>query len=402
MSEPGSAPVTSPTTEPDPYAVLGIGPDADEREIARAYRRAARRTHPDMGGSAAEFAVVQAAWEALSDPAEILDDQDVWDLADWGTAAVEPDDDAAPAAAAQPADPEPPSADGPAPDAPTPDLPPVGSAHPPDRADLPSEAGAAARPPAHPGAARTPYAAGAVRLPEPRLGTPRRAQVRTYGPLDRALLGTGLVLAGLAAGSVAVAGAHISENVYVLAETWVVAWSVGIAVGRHFGTQGLVRWVPVWALLSAAPLSFAVEGGELSPAALVLLAGVGLSCAALAWWLVRRAHRAAMPSTRLREAERAGRVLERHRIAGEWNLVREALAAPGSTVERLLDAEPSRGARCWTSLDARTGQSRSRCLDLEVQEGTWLVFDQHGRVLAVAPPRAKDAWVEAVRRGTGR
>lgn len=400
MSEPGSAPGTSATTEPDPYAVLGIAPDADSGEIARAYRRAARRTHPDMGGSAAEFAVVQAAWEALSDPAEILDDQDVWDLADWGTAADEPDD-AARAAAAQPVDPEPPSAGAPPPDGPPPDAPPAGSDLPPD-ADVPSEAGAVAWPPAHPGAARTPYAAGAVRLPEPRLGSPRRARVRTYGHIDRTLFATALVFAALAAGSVAVAGARISGNVYVLAATWVVAWSVGIAVGRHFGAQGLVRWVPVWALLSAAPLSFAVEGGELSPAALVLLAGVGLSCAALTWWLIRRAHRAAMPSTRLREAERAGRVLERHRIAGEWNLVREALTTPGSTVERMLDGEPSRGARCWTSLDVRTGQSRSRCLDLEVQEGTWLVFDQRGRVLAVAPPRAKDAWVEAVRRGAGR
>lgn len=49
----------------DPYTVLGVPRDADEPAIHRAYRRAVRRTHPDVGGSAAEFEEVQAAYESL-------------------------------------------------------------------------------------------------------------------------------------------------------------------------------------------------------------------------------------------------------------------------------------------------------------------------------------------------
>ena len=32
---------------PDFYALLGVAPDADAREIARAYRRRLREVHPD-------------------------------------------------------------------------------------------------------------------------------------------------------------------------------------------------------------------------------------------------------------------------------------------------------------------------------------------------------------------
>jgi curved DNA-binding protein CbpA len=53
----------------DPYAVLGVAPDADGPAIHAAYRRAVRRTHPDAGGSAAEFEAVQDAYETLRDPA---------------------------------------------------------------------------------------------------------------------------------------------------------------------------------------------------------------------------------------------------------------------------------------------------------------------------------------------
>lgn len=49
-----------------PYDVLLIEPDADEREIARAYRRRVLETHPDQGGSSREFQLVKAAYEALT------------------------------------------------------------------------------------------------------------------------------------------------------------------------------------------------------------------------------------------------------------------------------------------------------------------------------------------------
>jgi len=55
----------------DPYGVLGVGRQASSDEIARAYRRAARATHPDGGGSDAGadgFQAVSDAYDVLRDP----------------------------------------------------------------------------------------------------------------------------------------------------------------------------------------------------------------------------------------------------------------------------------------------------------------------------------------------
>ena len=49
-----------------PFDVLSVDPDADEAEIERAYRRRVLETHPDQGGSSAEFQRVKAAYEELS------------------------------------------------------------------------------------------------------------------------------------------------------------------------------------------------------------------------------------------------------------------------------------------------------------------------------------------------
>ncbi|MFM8625361.1 MAG: J domain-containing protein [Actinomycetota bacterium] len=60
----------------DPYLVLGVARDASESEIRDAYRRLARRLHPDVAGDAGStgptgptMAEVNAAWSTLSDPA---------------------------------------------------------------------------------------------------------------------------------------------------------------------------------------------------------------------------------------------------------------------------------------------------------------------------------------------
>ena len=47
----------------DPYIVLGVPRQASGEEIARAYRRAARASHPDSGdvGSAERFQAVRGA-----------------------------------------------------------------------------------------------------------------------------------------------------------------------------------------------------------------------------------------------------------------------------------------------------------------------------------------------------
>jgi len=52
----------------DYYKVLGVARDADEKTIKRAFRKAALAAHPDKGGSEAKMAVVNEAYEVLSNP----------------------------------------------------------------------------------------------------------------------------------------------------------------------------------------------------------------------------------------------------------------------------------------------------------------------------------------------
>jgi curved DNA-binding protein CbpA len=54
----------------DPYVVLGVARQASGEEIARAFRRAARASHPDGGGagSGEGFQAVSDAYEVLRDP----------------------------------------------------------------------------------------------------------------------------------------------------------------------------------------------------------------------------------------------------------------------------------------------------------------------------------------------
>ena len=67
MSEPGQ----------DLYGLLGVGPDADAREVARAYRRRLREVHPDTRDGPvdgpdpahADLRALQEAYALLRDPA---------------------------------------------------------------------------------------------------------------------------------------------------------------------------------------------------------------------------------------------------------------------------------------------------------------------------------------------
>jgi len=52
----------------DYYKVLGVSRDADEKTIKKAYRKAALAAHPDKGGSEAKMAIVNEAYEVLSNP----------------------------------------------------------------------------------------------------------------------------------------------------------------------------------------------------------------------------------------------------------------------------------------------------------------------------------------------
>lgn len=52
-----------------PYEILGVPPGATQAEVRSAYARAARLAHPDAGGTAGMFGLVQEAYDTLSDPA---------------------------------------------------------------------------------------------------------------------------------------------------------------------------------------------------------------------------------------------------------------------------------------------------------------------------------------------
>ena len=52
----------------DPYEILGVGRDAEEAAVRSAYRKLAKTAHPDSGGDADVFLLVQKAHELLLDP----------------------------------------------------------------------------------------------------------------------------------------------------------------------------------------------------------------------------------------------------------------------------------------------------------------------------------------------
>jgi hypothetical protein len=49
----------------NPWVVLGVAEDTPYHEVQRAFRRRVKRTHPDGGGDAGEFATVVQAFEVV-------------------------------------------------------------------------------------------------------------------------------------------------------------------------------------------------------------------------------------------------------------------------------------------------------------------------------------------------
>ena len=57
---------------PDPYKILQVDPEAEDEVIAAAYRRLARKYHPDLAAgpeAAARMAALNAAWGRIGEPA---------------------------------------------------------------------------------------------------------------------------------------------------------------------------------------------------------------------------------------------------------------------------------------------------------------------------------------------
>ena len=56
----------------DPYKVLGVSPDASDEEIKKAYRRLAKKYHPDLNPgdelAARKMKEVNAAYEQIKNP----------------------------------------------------------------------------------------------------------------------------------------------------------------------------------------------------------------------------------------------------------------------------------------------------------------------------------------------
>jgi curved DNA-binding protein CbpA len=72
MSSPNPPGPAEPTHGPDPYAVLGVPPDATPAQITTAFRRLARALHPDTSAGPSGppgLDDVLAAYQTLHDPA---------------------------------------------------------------------------------------------------------------------------------------------------------------------------------------------------------------------------------------------------------------------------------------------------------------------------------------------
>ena len=52
-------------------AVLGVPENYTQEQLKEAYRTAAKRTRPDLGGDYEEFLRIQAAYEALTQPLSV-------------------------------------------------------------------------------------------------------------------------------------------------------------------------------------------------------------------------------------------------------------------------------------------------------------------------------------------
>lgn len=340
----------------DHYERLAVARDAGPRQIARAFRRAARRAHPDAGGSADDFAAVAEAYRVLSDVhlrAEYDRELDGV-AADWADVAwgAEVGGDApaggAPGRAVRDDEDEP-WDDGDPRDGADPA---GGDAGPFDLWRLDPFVG----PP-------DPFAGGAAPQAPPRVHRVLEtlAAVGT-GALGLTVLGLQAWAASGAFDDVPAPGSSDSGGQFVGVLMWLVTGGLAIVLHalsapRSGGAVG--AWV---ATMFAFSMSVTPLSGPVSPSGPLMASAAAAACTVamgVAWARTyeRRRHQPGRLAA-LRQRE-LGWLLNRHHRAVEWNRVR---AVPGA-----------------------------------VPWGSWLALDDEDRVVATAPAGAPEAWLSALR-----
>lgn len=360
------------------YEMLGVPHDASRDELAKAYRAAARRAHPDTGGTAEEFAAVTRAWEVLGDPASRADydrelrPDDAWAAAGWGR------DDAtqAPEGHAEAA-----------PDA---------------RADQwasgwgTEQAGAV-------GAARgvDPFSGGPVELVPITL-----PPLRNRPPSLVADVVLGAAMAGAAIGTVLLTAAGLPGGDVI------VGALAGLALAAVFLGLAAVVIAPggvappsrdVARFLAYGPVALVLIAAR---AGVALLGAVGLAAlsAVLFVWLSGRRRRRHHGSLRLklRQGKALAELRESRERAERWNAVREACGAPGARIVR-IDKRVGHQRNVRRVMDARTRKRSTVALRAFTVPGTWAVIDENDDVLCTAhglAPRDWESWLPGGTPGT--
>lgn len=383
----------------DLYELLGLARDADARAVARAFRRAARDVHPDRGGDADRFLALEEAYRVLTSPdlrqaydRELDGRAPGWDDVGWGV-------EVGPA-------PPPESGEGEPGDLGWDDVDwgedAVDATGESDEREVDDAGGTGRTGPLDP------FVGGPVRLPDP-LATP--AADVPLAPASVVEWTAGLVAIVLALGAavtrVIVVGADGASGARTgssdPATTLIVAvlWSAAAVflqakVSRARGGERIS-----WLFTVVAAFSWFGDVEALAGSALAVVSGVAGAVAvllAVVWARMRRGR--VLDPARLSAMHHQSLEwrIDWHHRADEWNRVRAALQQPGRLAvvvgPAVTDAQGRLlPGRRWT-FDPRTGEQAVRTVVEALPQGSWAVVDHRGRVVATAPARAPEAWLD--------